>query len=190
MKCIICENFSFSIICKSCQDTTLHTQLDKRELSKDFFVYSFYSYEQIKDLINSKYYFYGDRVYKILANLAFKKFAQNFSFEYPIDIITINDNNDKEYNQAAILSKHLRSKTLKPKYNLLEAKNKIKYAGKSLKFRQENPRNFVYKGEKNRRVILVDDLVTTGSTLLEAKKILEKNGCDVLFALTLSNAKN
>ena len=162
----------------------------KENLLKIFFVYSFYSYEQIKDLINTKYYFYGDRVYNILAALAFEKFSKNFSFDLPIDIITINDNSDKEYNQAAILTKYLQSKTLHPKYNLLKATKKVKYAGKSLKFRKENPRNFIYTGQKNKKVILVDDLVTTGLTLLEAKKILEKNNCDVLFALTLSNAKN
>ena len=186
----MCENYSFSIICKRCQNNLLTPNLYKREIAKDFFVYSFYPYKDIKGLINTKYYFYGDRVYNILAKLAFKKFSSNFNFDSHIDIVTINDNNDKEYNQSAILSKHLQSHILHPKYNLLQATNTIKYAGKSLKFRKENPRNFIYKGEENRIIILVDDLITTASTLLEAKKLLEKNNCEVLFALTLCDAKN
>ncbi|EAL9099540.1 ComF family protein, partial [Campylobacter jejuni] len=38
-------------------------------------------------------------------------------------------------------------------------------------------------------VILVDDIVTTGSSLLEAKKVLEENKISVLFALVLADAK-
>jgi competence protein ComFC len=38
-------------------------------------------------------------------------------------------------------------------------------------------------------VILIDDIVTTGTTILEAKKCLEENNCEVLFALTLTDAK-
>ncbi|EAL3832073.1 ComF family protein, partial [Campylobacter upsaliensis] len=38
--------------------------------------------------------------------------------------------------------------------------------------------------------ILVDDIVTTGSSILEAKKILEKNKISVLFALVLADAKD
>ena len=37
-------------------------------------------------------------------------------------------------------------------------------------------------------MILVDDLITTGSTILEAKEVLEKNNCEVLFALSISDA--
>ena len=73
--------------------------------------------------------------------------------------------------------------------NTLIAQNTIKYAGKNLKFRERNKRNFIYYGKKNIKVILVDDIVTTGLTILEAKQILENNNCEVLFALTLSDAK-
>lgn len=38
-------------------------------------------------------------------------------------------------------------------------------------------------------MILVDDVVTTGLSLLEARELLEKNNIEVLFALVLANAK-
>ena len=38
-------------------------------------------------------------------------------------------------------------------------------------------------------VILVDDIVTTGTTILEARDTLQKAGVDVLFALVLADAK-
>ncbi len=189
MRCISCENLSLSIICKTCQENLLQPNFHKRELEKDFFVYSFYNYEEIKSFLNSKYQFYGDRVFKILASLSLEKFSSNFNFPQQLYAIPIDDHTRHEFSQTAILVNSLKSPNITPIFNKLKAKNIVKYAGKDLIFRKKNKRDFVYSGDKNIQVILVDDLVTTGLTILEAKKILEKNGCEVLFALTLSDAK-
>ena len=189
MRCISCEKLSWHIICKTCQNNLLQPDFYKRELSKDFFIYSFYSYEEIKNLINTKYHFFGDKVFNILAKLAFKKFASNFELNEKIIAIPIDDHTRHGFSQSAILAKSLKSKNIKPIYNTLKATNLIKYAGKDLEFRQKNKRKFNYTGVSNLKVILVDDLITTGSTLLEAKESLEQNDCEVLFALTLSDAK-
>jgi len=188
MRCLTCQSFSFKIICKSCQRKLLIPSFYKRELTKGFFVYSFYKFDEVKDLINTKYEFYGDKVYDILSTLAFKKFAQNFTFENEVFAIGIDDHTRHEFSQTAILTKFLKSKYIIPQFNLLKAQNKVKYAGKDLEFRKKNKRNFVYKGKQNIQVILVDDLITTGSTILEAKQTLEKNNCEVLFALSISDA--
>ncbi len=189
MRCISCENLSWKIICKTCQKNLLTPSFNKRELEKDFFVYSFYGYEEVKKLLNTKYEFYGDKIFNILGKLAFKKFALNFEFDKLLTAIPIDDHTRHQFSQSAILTKHLKSKYIKPKYTTLKATNIIKYAGKDLKFRQKNKRKFKYSGKSNLKIILVDDLVTSGLTILEAKKVLEKNGCEVIFALTLSDAK-
>ena len=189
MRCISCENFSFNIICKTCQNNLLDSNFHKRELDKDFFVYSFYNYNEIKNFLNSKYQFYGDRVFNILAKLSIKKFSDNFDFNTFIYAIPIDDHTRHSFSQTAILANNLKSKNIIPIYNTLKASNTVKYAGKDLEFRQNNKRDFLYTGKQNIQVILVDDLVTTGSTLLEAKKVLEQHSCEVLFALTLSDAK-
>lgn len=189
MRCLTCEKLSFNIICKSCQKRFFTPVFNKRELSKNFFVYSFYEYDAVKDLLNSKYEFYGDRIYNILASLSFSTFAQNFEFTEMVDAVAIDDHTRHDFSHTAILTKHLKSKYISPKINLLRATNNIKYAGKSLKFRKDNPRNFVYIGQKTKNIILVDDIVTTGTTIIEAKKVLEKSGCKVFFALTLSDAR-
>ncbi|HEB7569849.1 TPA: ComF family protein, partial [Campylobacter coli] len=67
--------------------------------------------------------------------------------------------------------------------------NHLKYSGKSLKFRQDNKRNFKLLKKINNPVILVDDIVSSGSSLLEAKQFLEKNKISVLFAVVLADAK-
>jgi competence protein ComFC len=65
----------------------------------------------------------------------------------------------------------------------------VNYSGKSLQFRLEHPRDFVYKGKSNIDVILVDDIITTGITLQEAQKVLMTHGVNVLFALTLADVE-
>jgi competence protein ComFC len=162
----------------------------KREIESGFFVYSFYKFDEIKELLNSKYQFYGDRVFKILTKNAMKKFASNFTFTNKVIAIPIDDHTLHQFSQTAILVKSLESQYIKPIFNTLKATKRVKYAGKNLEFRRKNRRDFIYKGEANIQVILVDDVVTTGLTILEAKECLEKSGCEVLFALTLSDAKN
>lgn len=189
MRCISCEKLSFEIICKSCQKKYLQPSLHKREIEQDFFNYSFYALSDIEELINSKYYFYGDRVFNILAKLSFQKFAKNFNFKENIYAIPIDDHTRHEFSHTAILVKYLNSNYIRPKTNCLKAKNRVKYAGKDLKFRQNNPRNFKLSNLYNKTTILCDDLITTGATILEGKKVLEKKKNNVLFSLTLADAK-
>jgi competence protein ComFC len=139
--------------------------------------------------LNSKYYFFGDRIFTILANISFRKFSNNFDFPNEVYVIPIDDNPKSTFSHSAILARSMKNTKVKIQYNSLIAKNHIKYAGKSLEFRKRNKRNFKYTGKTNIKVILVDDIITTGLTILEAKNVLENNHCEVLFALTLSDAK-
>jgi len=189
MKCITCEQWSFSIICKTCQTSLLEPTLHKRQLEEDFFVYSFYSYEELQDLINTKYEFYGDKVYNILAKLSFNRFSQTFKYDEKVISIPIDDHTRHEFSQSALLARHTKSKNITPVYTTLKATSKVKYAGRDLEFRQKNPRRFKYSGKSDIKVILIDDLVTTGLTLIEARKKLRQHGCETLFALTLCDAK-
>jgi len=51
-----------------------------------------------------------------------------------------------------------------------------------------NPRDFKMKNFKEESVILVDDIITTGSTLSQAVEVLKSNKKEVLFCLTLADA--
>ncbi|MEA3354457.1 MAG: ComF family protein [Campylobacterota bacterium] len=189
MRCISCEDISLEIICKKCQENLLVSSFNKREISKDFFVFSFYRYEDIKELLNSKYEFFGDRVFNILAQLSFKIFADNFNVDETVYAIPIDDHTRHQFSQTAILARSLNSRGIKPVYNSLKASNIVKYAGCDLEYRKKNPRDFKYRGKRNLKVILVDDLVTSGLTIIEAKKKLQEYNCEVLFALTLADVK-
>ncbi len=189
MLCITCKNLSLQIICKDCQNNLLIPSFYKREIEDGFFNYSFYSLSEIEELINSKYYFHGDRVLNILANLSFAKFSQNFEFIEKIVAIPIDDHTRHNFSHTAILAHHLKSKIIIPKYNCLKATNIVKYAGKDLEFRQKNPRKFKSIDITNQKIILCDDLITTGETIKQAKRTLEKKNNEILFSLTLADAK-
>ena len=120
---------------------------------------------------------------EILAKNSFAEFSK--VYKEKIYSIAIDDNSKKGYSHTAILNNSLKSKYITPLYKKLIAQNKISYAGKDLDFRLNNPRNFTYKGKRDIDVILVDDVVTTGTTLNEAKDILKQYGVNVAFCLAL-----
>lgn len=189
MYCITCSKLSLYIICKNCQNTLLKPVFNKREIEDGFYNYSFYPYSEIEDLISSKYHFHGDKIYNILARLSFLEFTKKFKIDEQILAIPIDDHSRHNFSHTAILAKHLKSSIITPKYNTLKAKNIVKYAGKDLEFRQKNPRKFQLTNIHNQTTILCDDLITTGATIKEAKKVLEKKKNKVLFSLTLADAK-
>lgn len=189
LKCILCQSYSFPLICKKCQKTLLVPSIRKRILADGFVVYSFYPYKEIEQLLKSKHTHIGASIYKILSRIAMKTFASAFSYTDKVYAIAIDDRPKSGYAHTAILTRAMQSSTIHPIYNKLRAQNSVSYAGKSLAYREANPRNFRYDFKSNIDVILVDDIVTTGTTLLEAKKVLEKHAVTPLFAITLADAR-
>ena len=182
MFCLICGKFSFEIICKECQNSLLKPNIQKKDD-----IVSFYPYDEIESLIKYKYHPFGSRIFEILAKNSFKYFSENYKEK--IYSISIDDKVKKGYSHTAILNHSLKSKYITPLYKKLMAQNNINYAGKDLQFRLKNPRNFKYSGQKNIDVILVDDIVTTGSTLNEAKQTLQQYGVNVIFSLVLADKR-
>jgi len=152
-------------------------------------VYSFFKYQNIEDLLLTKHTPQGFKLYKALAQLSFKPFMQKFMHEdsRTIYVVGIDENIKSGYAHVALLTHEMKAKNVKVQHAKLMARNLESYSGKTLQFRLENPRDFVYKGKKEVEVILVDDIVTTGTTLQEAAKVLKQNGVNVLFALTLAS---
>lgn len=188
MKCLLCESLSFAHICKSCQETFLAPKIYKRKILNNIEVISFYKYNDIKKLLHTKHTDLGFYIYSILAKNSFAKFAQEFEYEDSINSIAIDDKIDSGYSHTAILNKNLKTTTIKPLYNILRAKNSISYSGKSKEFRILNPRNFEVNSFEAKSIILVDDIVTTGSTLSQAIQSLQRDKKEILFCLTLADA--
>ena len=130
-----------------------------------------------------KYHPFGSRIFEVLAKNSFFHFAQ--TYKYKIFSICVDDNTKKGYSHSAILNKYLKTNYITPLYKTLLSQSGVRYASQSLEFRLNNPRDFKYTGAKNIDVILVDDIVTTGTTLKEAKEVLARHGVNVAFCMSL-----
>lgn len=190
MRCLLCDNLSIYHICSKCQNLFLTPNIYRKKLECGIDVISLYQYEDIAPLLHSKHTDIGFYIYKIIAKNSFYLFAKHFKYDINISSIAIDDNPKDNYSHTAILNSYLKSKYIKPVYNILRSTNKISYSGKTREFRKNNPRKFSYKNFKESTCIIVDDIVTTGFTLCEAYKKLKQNNKEVLFCLVLAHISN
>jgi len=190
MRCLSCHKLSIATFCQKCQERLLKPTVTKRTIN-GLDVYSFFKYQHIQDLLLTKHTPQGFKVYKALAKLSFRPFIKNFIKNDPreIYIVGIDENIKFGYSHVALLTHEMLHTNVNILHGNLMARNKVNYSGKKLQYRLENPRDFLYSGVKNIEVILVDDIITTGTTLNEAKQILEKSGVEILFALTLADVE-
>lgn len=198
MRCLVCENLSLRLICEHCLDS-LPLRPTVRVLECGLSVHSFFGLSDIAPLLYSKYHIFGSRVLTRLAGHCARYFFAKVSIPPRTTAIGLDDFPRKYYAHTAIIARafcQASSGALRPSYGALIASNPISYAGKSLEFRQNNPRNFVYKPRARKsdtmrgtEVILFDDIITSGLTLTQAYECLCSHGVRVLFAITLADAK-
>ncbi|MDR2639564.1 MAG: ComF family protein [Helicobacteraceae bacterium] len=187
MRCLLCSKASLSIICKECFEAIavyprVHTLQNLKAIT-------FYDYDDIAPLTNAKYYPFGSFALKRLAAKAFKPFFGDLKLENQAALIPIDDCVGSWYSHTAILAKAGAAGMVTPRFGALRAKSQAKYAGQTLAFRLSRPRRFVFKDFREQNAILLDDLITTGTTLLEAAAALEKRGKTALFAVALTHAQ-
>ncbi len=188
MRCLSCHRLTFSTFCKRCREELLKPSISKRNID-GLEVYSFYNYHNIEDFLLTKHTPLGFRVYRELAKLTFKPFIQEFikNSNSLIYIVGIDERVNSGYSHVALLTHQMRCRGVEILHSSLIAQNRVNYSGKSLQFRLENHREFGYRGKRDIDIILVDDIITTGTTLKEAKRVLSRNGVNTLFALTLAS---
>ena len=187
MRCQLCLNLSWQPICKNCLDTLLTPTLSKRVLDDGLEVYSFYKYSEISKLLHTKHTYIGAKVFLQLGRYAVLPFAKTFKNQ-DIYILPIDDHVRSGYSHSAILARSI-SSYMKAIYGALRAKNKIRYSGQKLSTRVKNKRDFKLACRSDIDVVLIDDIVTTGNTLMEARQCCEKANINVLFAITLADAR-
>ena len=190
MRCLSCHRISIHTFCKRCQEKLLKPIITTRKVGS-LEVYSFFKYQNIEDLLLTKHTPQGYQIYKALANFTFRPFIKSFLAEdsRKVYIIGVDEKVKSGYSHVALLTHALQHKNSKVLHAMLMANNAVKYAGKTVRFRLENPRDFYYNGVSNIEAILVDDIITTGTTLQEANRILTECGVTVLFALTLADVE-
>jgi competence protein ComFC len=155
-----------------------------------------------KLMFNFKYKPYLIDLRDVLGDLFFESIIQNESFNnqfkngkwvlVPIPLF-YSKLRRRGYNQAEILAYNLGKRLKMPVINILQrTKNTTTQVGKSDIERKLNIKG-AFKITKqypsilnHKSIILVDDVVTTGSTLKEAAKILKYKGAKRIIGLTLA----
>ena len=190
MRCYSCSKLSLKIICEICKEQLFVPTVSTRTVGT-LDVISFFKYSTLESLLHTKHKPEGYRIYKALAEMTMKPFIKEFveSDDRDVYIVGVDEYVKSGYAHVALLTRAMRMRSSIPQHSALMAQNRVNYSGKSLQFRLEHPRDFVYKGKSNIDVILVDDIITTGITLQEAQKVLIEHGVNVLFALTLADVE-
>lgn len=99
----------------------------------------------------------------------------------------------REFNQSALIGKHVAKHLGVPMIvnSLIRKRNTIPQVGLSAKERRKNIRNAFSVNKagliKGRRVMLVDDVFTTGATARECSKVLNKAGAKEVYVITLTH---
>lgn len=162
-------------------------------------IYNYHDKNVAKILINGKYSFLPD-AYKLLgqqiSNILQKEYV-NFLDDDNLVITPIPLHNFRKrwrgFNQVEILCQELgkqlglqvvetlkREKITKTQKNL-KKEQRLKNVSGAFSYIPNSTFNI-----QNSTVLLVDDVTTTGSTLLEATKVLKRNGANKVFCLTVA----
>jgi ComF family protein len=94
----------------------------------------------------------------------------------------------RTYNQAELLSKIINKESGIPVLNcLVRVKNTRTQTRLDHKKRQENVKNAfrLKKGIsiRNKKIIIIDDVMTTGATIKECARVLKENGAEEVYSL-------
>ncbi|WP_456391796.1 ComF family protein [Nitratifractor sp.] len=178
------------MICDICHETLLRPTVSTRRIGS-LDVVSLFRYKNIAPFLLSKHTPRGYRLYRYFGRRHIAPFFEAFAegLDEPALILAVDESVEHGYSHTALLAHWSRFENLRPLHGALRASNRVSYAGKSLQFRLENPRQFVYRGPKGIKAVLLDDIITTGTTLDEARSVLESQDVEVLFALTLADAR-
>jgi len=191
MRCLSCHRFSWRVICSDCHTRLFVPTTTKRKVGT-LEVVSLFKYKNIEPFLLTKHTPAGYRLYRYFSKQFFKPLLDDFALhiDTPVTLIAIDEQVQSGYSHTALLSHYAKSPKIALSHATLLAQNSVSYAGKSLQYRLNNPRDFRYTGEAGIEVILIDDIITTGVTLQEAQQELERHGVEVLFALTLADARD
>jgi len=190
MRCLSCRKWSRQVICRSCHEQLLAPTVSTRKAGS-LDVVSLFRYRNIEPFLLSKHTPAGYRLFRYFGRRHIAPFLEAFAegLEAPARIIAVDEQPMGGYSHTALLARYGAVPGLSPLHGVLRARNRVRYAGRSLRFRLENPRDFRYTGPSGIEAVLLDDIITTGSTLAEAHRVLRDNGVNVLFALTLADAR-
>ena len=170
--------------CKDCRKTRLFDQ------GIGIFPYGSVLQESLFKLKYGKRQEYGS-FYGQIAAVDSREIIRNWGVEIIIPIPLHRKRMEKRgYNQAELIAEALGKTLCIPVDSRLMKRKVNTRPQKELDYRErkQNMKNaFFLKGENRyRRILLVDDIYTTGSTIEAAAELLKRNGAENVFFLTIA----
>lgn len=167
-------------VIESCTDCSYWKKLNKEVTHKSIFRYN----QAMKDFF-SRYKFQGDYLLRKVFAPVLKKELHNYK-DYKVVVIPLSNEKFKKrgFNQV----EGLLEATKIPYQDLLNKKDSETQSSKDREGRLQNVGNFTIKenSEIPSKILLVDDIYTTGATLQDAKRILLENGAKEIMTFSLA----
>lgn len=186
-KCIICRTDGFIGLCPYCKSKINRATIENGNLS-----YGFYG-GTLKTLILKFKYESDFTAGYLLSKLLVEMIKENEIYADVICYVPMTKKSEKKrgFNQCEVIARHIGyhinvpvSDCIKKIKNTKEQKTLTKEERvKSIKGAFKVSR---IKDIKNKNVILIDDVMTTGATINECKDVLKKSGVNNITVLTIA----
>lgn len=199
--CGFCGKVNNGYICKECLNIVNSLAVNKQEsINNHFFneyLYIFKYEEIIREKIlefkfENKSYLYRTFAEAILNNKKNIEFIKKYDFLVPVPIHKIRKRK-RGYNQSELIARAISNeiKNIKLKTNIIiKEKNIVAQSTLNKKQREANIQNSfkVINSNiiKNNKILLLDDILTTGSTANECSKVLLEAGCKEVGLITIA----
>ncbi|TJX66244.1 ComF family protein [Soehngenia saccharolytica] len=198
--CSFCKDYDENLIyglCEECRDRIeeLHAKVNlKTDFVDDLYVSIFYN-RFAKDFIHQYKFNNKSYLFKTFSSYMNKTLCKLEIFDYDL-IIPVPIHRRKEairgYNQSYLLANEIAKYNKKPIYKDVLIKRKWTKEQNKLNLYERRlnlSSSFIVKREKiilDKKILLIDDIVTTGMTLELCSKELKENGADKIIGLCLS----
>lgn len=198
--CILCNEYSEDAICEGCKPTLKSYNLsyvigEKNEEYKCFSI-GYYSYGVKKLILKFKYeksFLAGDVLAQLVSNFILKEIKDK------VDILTFVPSSKKAlrergFNQCEVICSNVSRLTNIPYKSLLKKLKETKdQIGLSTLERWNNIANsFTYENIdhiRNQKILLIDDVLTTGATAFHCAKMLKSHGAKEIYILTVAKSR-
>lgn len=201
--CGICDKICKKHLCKECEVNLKKYEMNKVESIKEdaskFYDYQIKTY-QYKGEVRNKIIDYKFNEKSYMCYTFEKMITKNekiYSFLKKYDIILYvpmfkKQEHKRGYNQTYLIAKEIGKNLEIPteKNNLIKIKNTKKQSTLTKEERKTNVKNAfeIRKPERilNKKVILFDDIFTTGNTVNECSRIIKEAGAKEIVVLTIA----
>ncbi|GIW21761.1 MAG: hypothetical protein KatS3mg068_0768 [Candidatus Sericytochromatia bacterium] len=210
-KCISCNRIQNNLLCKPCESLiqTLEYKCSKCQFilnsnvcnhcnNNEIYFEKLFCIGVYSGLLKTLIYEYKYNKNKDLSIIFSNLIEKNINIKDKVDIITsipIHKEKMKSrgFNQSELLAKEIAYKKRWKYLNILDRiKNTKAQFSLNLDERKENLKNaFIINSKinlKNKNIVIVDDIYTTGTTIKEACKLLKNNCVNKIFVIVIARA--